>query len=146
MDVIIRLKHKVDDDRQIEEQEKFDKKKNLRSNNIFQRPDVNNTVYHTIYYCECGESLNGEDMNKKVKSNMYITDTHKHTKFNISQDRIYFWDRYSIWMHSIGDVWTRKNKVYIQFHIERFEKETYIKEVRTSSNPLNIAIIVSMSA
>jgi len=52
MDICIRIRHKVDEERQIEELEKFKKKRNLKSNNIFMKEDVNKTVYNTIYYYE----------------------------------------------------------------------------------------------
>ena len=105
------------------------------------RSNVDDTVYNTIYYCEFMD----QETSNKLKSTMNITDTHKHTNFNLSIDKIFFWDRYKIWMHDIDGVWSIENKEIIDFSISRCEKETYIKEVRTSTNPLTIAIIVSMS-
>jgi len=82
---------------------------------------------------------------EKIKSNIYITDKHKHTKFNISKNIIFFYNRFKIWLHDINEVWIDENKLLCDFSINELERETYIKEIRTCSNPMTCAIIVCMS-
>ena len=38
-------------------------------------------------------------------------------------------------MHDINEIWTDDQKFYCEFNVEETEKESYIKEVRTSSDP-----------
>jgi len=48
-------------------------------------------------------------------------------------------------MHDLNEVWIEENKLLCDFYVEECEKESHIKEVRTSSDPKTVAIIVCMS-
>ena len=65
------------------------------------------------------------------------------TNFCINRKLIFFWDKYHIENYVLGMEFCEANMKILDYTIDKSEKISFIKDIRVSSNPYIIAIIVN---
>ena len=106
----------------------------------------NKTKMDTIYYFEAKEVEHSRDFGVNLSTqDLYVAPDHKFTSFIMNKQYILIWDTKVIRALDLKKKFCHKNLVLLDFQIDKDDPESFIKEVRTGSNPEIVVLIVQQS-